>query len=56
MTFIKNIYRGHYYEGETITNFKKFRTVKLKSVDFFSFLLTLDMAVTQMPLELWEFY
>ena len=57
MTFIKNISREHYYDWEAITNFeKKFRIVKLKSVDFFSILLTLDMAVAQMSLDLWEFY
>ena len=35
---------------------EKFRIVKLKGVDFFSILLTLDMAVAQMALDLWEFY
>ena len=56
MTFIKNISRGHYYEGETITNFEKVSNCKTEKCGFYSILLTLDIAVAQMPLDLWEFY
>ena len=35
MTFIKNISRGHYYEGEAITNFEKVSNCKTEKCGFF---------------------
>ena len=35
MTFIKNISRGHYYEGEAITNFEKVSNSKTEKCGFF---------------------
>ena len=35
MTFIKTISKGHYYEGEAITNFEKVLIGKIKKCGFF---------------------
>ena len=35
MTFIKNISRGHYYEGEAITNFQNIWNCKTEKSGFF---------------------
>ena len=34
MTFIKNISRGHYYEGEAVTIFEKFSNCKTEKCGF----------------------